>query len=245
MINVIRPKEVPASLQSQEIRDYLEALANHRDDPEHFSKPEKPPAAYRNSDVLKAFDRCFFSKCYLTEQKFATSWVLDVEHFEPRKEKPELAYEWTNLFPCEHRANMVKPRNTPKGGYLNPCDPYDDVEVEIVYEMYPSGRGMTFKTRQLNNIKAFNTAQLLNDVHNGKNSDKDSIESTKHLKSEIKKKFDEVHYLIQKWRDADDSSIKHKIENNLRNLLSRRSSFTALLRSVPAVKLFVPKDLLD
>lgn len=243
MINIIRPKEVPASLQSQEIRDYLEALANHRDDPEHFSKPEKPPA-HRNRDLLEAFDRCFFSKCYLTEQKFANSWALDVEHFEPRKEKPELTWEWNNLFPAEHKANMMKPRNTPSGGYLNPCSPDEDVENDIVYVLLPSGK-MEFEAKEESNIKAKNTANLLNLLHNGKDDDEDSRKNTEHLRSLITKKYIDTLNAIIEWKDAKDEQEKFESKTKLRHLLSRKSSFTAIIRSTAAVRKHVPKNFLD
>lgn len=139
MINVTR-REKPTSLNNPDIRSYLDEVALFNslsdDDRKNTSKPESN-ISYRNSDVLEVFDRDFYSKCYLTEQKFANSWAMDIEHFKSKAfgQFPELKYEWTNLYPCSHDANMSKPRNQPIGGYLDPCDINDNVEKEIIYSL--------------------------------------------------------------------------------------------------------------
>src|SRR5690606_35693430 len=117
-----------------EIKDYIQKAIEYLNDPVTKVKPEKP-TSYRGSDLLDAFDHDFHAKCYLTEQKFENSWSMDIEHFTPQSERPDLVYEWNNLFPAEHYTNMIKPRITPVGGYLNPCDSNEDVEHNIVYSL--------------------------------------------------------------------------------------------------------------
>jgi len=134
MINIIRKPEKIDSLETKEIKEYIDKSVAYVNDPKKNQQPKKP-ASYRNSDLLHAFDKCFYSKCYLTEQKFANSWCMDVEHFIPQNERPDLVYTWSNLFPSEHKANMMKPRKTPKGGYLDPTNPNDDVEKSIQYSL--------------------------------------------------------------------------------------------------------------
>jgi hypothetical protein len=57
MINIVRPTQRPASLQTQAIKDYLTDLAAWQND---STLPEpKPNPAYRNSDLIEAFDACF------------------------------------------------------------------------------------------------------------------------------------------------------------------------------------------
>jgi hypothetical protein len=242
MINATRPKESPASLQSQEIRDYLEALANHKENPVQYPKPEKPPL-YRHKDVLEAFDSCFFSKCYLTEQKFENSWAMDIDHFVPKNEKPEWVCEWSNLYPADHKANMMKPRRMPEGGYLDPCDDNDDVEYEILYALSIDGEKPAFKARDNTNQKAVNTAGLLEHLHNG--DDEDSKKNTTHLRFLIRKKYIEILNAILEWRAAKDEQDKFQAETEIKRLLSRRASFTALIRSVPAVRRDIPVEFLD
>jgi hypothetical protein len=242
MINIKRTTQIPSSLQNPDIQQYLDDLAAYKQNPS-LPKPE-PPASYRNSDVLEAFDECFFGKCYLTEEKFANSWIMDIDHFIPKQERPDLRYEWTNLYPCEHHANMARPRKTPTGGYLDPCN--DDVEKEILYYLPIGAEKPEFEAKDATNAKAVNTAQLLDLLHNGK--DKDSIERTKHLRFLIRKKYDEVIHAILAWKDAKakgDTQEEFIHGRDLKHLLSRKSSFTMLVRSMKAVQMYVPKDFLD
>ncbi len=196
MINVSRGKR-PESLDRPEIKLYLdEVIAYNELSKEEKLKATKPDVgAYRNSDVLEAFDRDFFSKCYLTEQKFPNSWAMDIEHFKSKNfgQFPELKYEWTNLYPCSHDANMSKPRNEPMGGYLDPCDENDDVEKEIIYTLGFNGEA-NFDVLNSANKKSVNTANLLDKIHN--RSDFDSKQKTATLRYYINKKSDEVKDLI-------------------------------------------------
>jgi hypothetical protein len=243
MINIQRPKESPASLRSPNVRDYLERLARHQEDPERF--PEKPsrPAEYRSSDVLEAFETYFFCKCYLTERKFDSAWEMDVEHFIAYSERPDLACEWTNLYPADHKANMLKPRKTPAGGYLDPCDENDDVEGDIRYALSVDGEKPAFQARDATNQKAANTARLLERLHNG--NDPESAQNTKYLRILIQKKHTETLNAIIDWQGAKDAADRFQAEIELKKLLTRKASFTALIRSVPAVRRYVPKELLD
>lgn len=205
MINVSRGKR-PDSLDRPEIKLYLdELIAHNKLSKEEKLKVQKPDVgAYRNSDVLEAFDRDFFSKCYLTEQKYQNSWAMDIEHFKSKNfgQFPELKYEWTNLYPCSHDANMFKPRNEPVGGYLDPCDENDDVEKEIIYTLGFDGEA-NFDALNSINKKVVNTAHLLDKIHNG--SDFESKQKTATLRYYINKKSDEVKELIMEWLNVKGS----------------------------------------
>ena len=244
MINIERPTETPASLQSLKIRDYLDLLAKYQENPTEISKPEKP-AEYRSSDILTAFDLYFFSKCYLTEQSFGSAWEMDIEHFIPFNERPDLVCEWTNLYPAAHKANMLKPNRTPEGGYLDPCDANDDVENEITYALVEYGKSPRFQAMEATNRKAANTATLLNLLHNGREQDENSRNNTKHLRTLIKIRYDEIMEAIIKWQGATEGVQKFSTAEELKALLSRRASFTMLMRSMDAVQVYVPKDFLD
>jgi hypothetical protein len=252
MINIERPSTVPASLQTQPIQDYLNNLVAWRkdqalpSDEQTLPKPETTPS-YRGSDLIEAFDECFFAKCYLTEKKFDNSYEMDVEHFFAKNfdEHPELRYEWTNLYPADHDSNMIKPRTTPVGGYLDPCNPDEDVETEIRYDSSLGGEKCFFEARNPLNLKAVNTAKLLDRVHNG--HDKVSKTKTKGLRFAIfKHKYSLLKY-ISEWRRAvmendDDNAFVHS--NQIKLLLSRESAFTMLLRSTSAAK-HLPREFFD
>ncbi|TAE19501.1 MAG: hypothetical protein EAZ95_01765 [Bacteroidetes bacterium] len=246
MINIQRSPIAPASLQTAEIQAYIQDAIAYLQDKEQnpnnptVPKPEKPPA-YRNSDLLEAFDRDFFSKCYLTEEKFVNAWIMDIEHFVGKAERPDLTFEWTNLFPASHQANMLKPRKTPAGGYLNPCE--DDVETEILYSLSAYGEKPYFEAKDTTNQKAVNTCALLDRVHNG--HDKDTQQATAQLRHVIQKKYMDILNKILEWKDAKEGSQeKLQAKRELKDLLSRKASFTMLLHSMPAVRR-LPPDFFD
>lgn len=244
MINVQRGA-APESLQKPEIQQYLSELAVYKnlseDERKGVAKPECN-ASYRNTDLFEAFDRDFFAKCYLTEKRYANSWAMDVEHFKAKAfdQQPELKYEWANLYPADHDANMVKPRKDPKGGYLDPCS--NDVEKELLYSLVANGF-TSFKAADASNIKACNTATLLNKIHNGDNFE--SNKKTATLRQEIFKKEKVILNTIIEWQGATNLQDKFEAEVKLKKLLSRKSSFTMVMRSLSAVRRFIPKDLLD
>jgi hypothetical protein len=242
MINIKRGA-LPKSLNSPEIQQYITDAVNHLDDPQNVSCPKKPES-YRTSDLLEAFDIDFYSKCYLTEEWFSNSWSMDVEHFIPKNERPDLVYEWTNLFPASHYANMIKPRKTPPGGYLNPCTDTEDVESEIIYTLAALGADPYFEARNPQNIKAVNTASLLIRIHNG--HDENTKKATKNLRFTISKKYDTILNTIIKWQGAKEGSQeKFQFKRELKELLSRKSHFTMLCRSIPAVRQNLPSDFFD
>jgi hypothetical protein len=246
MINVTRGKR-PESLDRPEIKLYLEEIITYNQlNKDEKLKAQKPDAgAYRNSDVLEAFDRDFYAKCYLTEQKYYSSYSMDIEHFKSKTfgQFPELKYEWTNLYPCSHDANMSKPYNEPIGGYLDPCSSNDDVEREIVYSLEMGGVAF-FDVLNENNIKAVNTCKLLDKIHNG--TDDYSKKKTADLRLLISKKEREVINLIMEWLNVKGNiEAEIRASRKIKNILSRKSDFTMLLRSLSCVKKYVPDDFLD
>lgn len=246
MINVTRGPE-PDSLDSTIIRKYLQKLAAYQsltDEEKITQSAPKCTYNYRKPDVLEAFDRDFYAKCYLTEQSYIHSDSMEVDHFKPKSAFPELTYSWENLYPADRDANSAKPRIYPADGYLDPCSPQDDVEKDIIYLI---GFGeVSFTARDTNNLKAVNTARLLQKLHNGDTPE--SKKKTATLVHSITKRRDEILNLIIEWQDAQKNGNREKeagYEQKLRNFLSRRSAFTMLMRSIEAVKKYIPSDFLD
>ncbi len=242
MINIERNSPSPTSLNRPAIQNYITALTNHLNDPVNNPKPANAPE-YRSSDLLTAFDTDFFSKCYLTEEQFANSWAMDIEHFVPQNENPALRFEWTNLLPAAHQANTIKPRTTPAGGYLNPADPNDDVEAEIIYTVSTYGVNPDFEARDTQNVKAVNTASLLKRVHNG--HDTATKKSTETLRHAIQKRhIDILNKIVEYKLLPEGTQEQFQAKRVLKEYLSRTSSFTMLMRSMPAVRL-LPADFFD
>jgi hypothetical protein len=242
MINLIRPLEVPKSLHSQSILTYLDALAAYRADPDMNPEP-RPPIGYRNLDIISVFEFCFFSKCYLTERKYEDAWSLEIDHVVPVQEAEELRYEWTNLLPISSEANKMRPKSTPIGGYLDPCKLEDDVEHEIIYMLDLEGELIRFVARDETNLKAKNTAALLDRLHNG--HDAATRETVKTLKILIQRQYLKVLKEIVQYNHASSIDEKLLAKEKIKLFLSRQSSFTMLLRSCPVIKLLPPDFLID
>lgn len=250
MISLQRPP-VPASLDTPEMRQYISdcaayaaAVAN-ASDPDAVLCPTKP-GSYRNSDVLRAFDTHFFSKCYLTEQWHGSSWEMDVDHFVPVNQDTTLKYDWNNLFPAAHKANMMRPRQWPAGGLLDPCR--DTIETRLLATIGINGTKPQFEAADVADQSARNTADLLNLLHNGKSGDEASSQNTRHLRVTIAEQYDRVLHAILRFQQAERVNNSQQLANarrELRGLLSRQAAFTQLMRAMPAVVEFVPVGLLD
>jgi hypothetical protein len=172
---------------------------------------------------------------------------MDIDHFIPKNENPSLTYEWTNLFPAQHDANIARPRKMPLGGYLNPCEPSHDVEKSILYSIGAFGNQANFKAGN-DDLKTKKTVKLLDIIHNGRNTNPDSKEKAKHLKGKIKVRHDEIVKLItisQSAKIEKDSQKEMNAEAELKLLLSRRASFTMLMRSSDVVQACIPPNFLD
>ena len=250
MIELQRPP-VPASLATPEMQQYLADCAAYAAacataaDPASVPLPAKP-GSYRGSDVLQAFDAYFFSKCYLTEQWHGSSYEMDVDHFVPVNQNPALKFDWDNLFPAAHKANMMRPRQWPAGGLLDPCR--DKVETRLLATIGANGTQPQFEAVIPGDQAAHNTAGLLNLLHNGKPGDEASRLNTKHLRVTIAKQYHHVLVAIMKFQHAQSASNPQLVANarrELRVLLSRQAPFTMLMRSMMPVVEYVPPELLD
>ena len=246
MIRLNRPAAAPAALSAPAVQRYLTAYANFQANPTTTTAPERP-SGYRSSDLLTAFDDHFHAKCYLTEQKFASSWEMDVDHFVPFADDPSRVFDWNNLLPIAHKANLLRDKRLPIGGLLDPCSATEDVENDIYYTLAALGEKPGFKAKDSANQKAVNTAALLDKVHNGTGSANGEA-STRELRNLIDRRYKE---LLLAWgeynhaRAENDAQDIAQAEAELRILLSRKASFTMLMRSLPFVRKTIPPDLLD
>lgn len=204
MINVVRDLPAPLSLANQK--------------------------SYRSPDVIEALHQVFKGKCYLTEKVFDSPNEMEVDHFITQTEGPGSVYTWENLYAIDQKANKQRPKQTPAGGYLDPCHEDDNVEKEIIYIVEFGGNSL-FKASNSSNQKAVNTANLLNHLH-------------KDLKPAIKDKHHEVVNAVAEWHNAKNLGIEsEELEKELliKKLLSRDSHFTMLMRSIKAIQSLPPE----
>jgi len=200
-------------------------------------QPSPPSLAeqktHRSDDVIAALWTDFRHKCYLTEKVFDSMKEMEVDHFQTRNERPDLIYTWENLYPIDNKANKKRPKQTPPGGYLDPCNSAEDVEQEIIYVVEFGGSAL-FKALNPGNAKAVNTANLLSYLH-------------RDLKPAIKDKHHELVNAVAEWHHAKSSGdVQGELEKELllRKLLSRDSHFTMLMRSIKALQ-SLPPDFFD
>lgn len=250
MIRLQRPP-APASLSTPETQQYLIDCADYAaacaiaPDPSAVPRPPKP-GSYRGSDVLQAFDTHFFSKCYLTEQWYGSSYEMDVDHFVPVNQDPALTFDWNNLFPAAHKANMMRPRRWPAGGLLDPCR--DAIATRLLATIGANGRVPRFEAADAADQAAGNTADLLNLLHNGRPNDENSRLNTKHLRVTIAAQYERVMQAIIRFLAAQNGTNPQRLANarrDLQVLLSRQSPFTQLMRAMHPVMEYVPVELLD
>lgn len=250
MISLQRPP-APASLNTPTMQHYLVDCAAYAaacavaTDPAAVPQPTKP-GSYRGSDVLQAFDTHFFSKCYLTEQWHGNSYEMDVDHFVPVNQNPALKFDWNNLFPAAHKANMMRPRQWPIGGLLDPCR--DAVETRLLATIGANGQAPQFEAADAADQAACNTADLLKLLHNGKPNDENSRLNTKHLRVTIAAQYDRVMRAIIHFLSVQNGNSPQRLANarrDLQLLLSRQAPFTQLMRAMYPVVEYVPPELLD
>ena len=250
MIELRRPP-IPASLHTPEMQQYVADCAAYAaacaaaPDPRTVPQPSKP-GAYRGSEVLRAFDTHFFSKCYLTEQWHGSAYEMDIDHFVPVNQDPSLKYDWNNLFPAAHKANMMRPRGWPSGGLLDPCR--DAVETRLLATIQANGQAPRFEAASPADQAARNTADLLNLLHNGYPGDELSQMNTVHLRVTISEQYDRVLHAILRFQAAQQSNNLQRLaiaRRTLQGLLSRQAPFTMLMRAIYAVVEYVPAELLD
>lgn len=92
---------------------------------------------YRTDEILEALGTVFKNKCYLCEKKTSDASFFEIDHFIPVNEDIGKKYEWENLYLCCDDCNGARKKKTPAGGYLDPCNPNENVETEIEYILPP------------------------------------------------------------------------------------------------------------
>lgn len=70
-----------------------------------LEQAKKQNSGYNTPEVNVALKEMFHGKCYICENKDATSF--QIEHRIPHKGNPDLKYDWNNLFwACAHCNNI-------------------------------------------------------------------------------------------------------------------------------------------
>ena len=115
----------------------------------------------------------------------------------------------------------------------NKAGPEHDVEKLISYELTLIDYIPHFHSVNEKNLLIKNTCDLLEKIHNG--NKQDSINKTASLRNAIGRRTKELLYAIKdyfKARVSKQNVEKQKAEQKIKEIVSRKSPYTMLMRSV-------------
>ena len=183
---------------------------------------------YNGQDVVDALRRDFLGKCYLCESPLSIR-AHSVDHRRPRAEFPDLVFVWANLFPSCRDCNERRPAY-PAEGLLDPTT--EDVETRLRQILRRDESNMAdmpaFHASDPGDPCAAATARELHHIHNSR-----SVKAAE-LRAAINERVDEILERLlelQSHAGATRGPVRAALEHPLRADFSRRSPFTALVRS--------------
>ena len=194
---------------------------------------EKPiiKKQYRTPEVLEKLGVIFHNKCFLCETKEYKPDNFEIEHLKPHKGNEKLKYDWNNLYlACGGTCNQYK---SSFENILAPCNIEHDVEKFIIYELEYIDKRPHFYSSNEKNILIKNTCDLLEKIHNGNNSA--AINKTAALREAIRERAVKLLLAIKNYYKAktNNSNIeKQKNERLIKEIVSRKSPYTMLMRSL-------------
>jgi hypothetical protein len=177
---------------------------------------------YRSGEIFNLLMTDCFGKCYICEDKEATT--LHVEHRIPHKNDKKLKYDWNNLFlSCGH-CNTTKGEN-----YVEIIDPCK-IDPESVLELRLETTDLTEHvviTPLTESPDVTTTVNLLENVYNGKQTAMKKAEATQ-LRNKISKELSYFQqYLLGNKNEPDLGYDKIITEE-----ISRSSAFAAFKRQI-------------
>jgi len=187
--------------------------------------------------VLKALHSTFDGKCYLCEKKYELP-TYEIDHRVPKNECPQSTFCWFNLFPICESCNKRRRKTWPRGGMLSPgCG--QDLEVRLVHTLdFDNARGVVPRfAAKPSDTEATNTADELTRIHDNSTDDQGERPAIKgeDIRSAIHRQLTSAQSValqfMQLRRTAPDSAAFVLARDKLSAYLSRKSSYTALLRS--------------
>lgn len=102
----------------------------------HLSPTSRPPSSqYRHVEIRETLAAMGFRKCFYCERKIADS-EGEVDHVMEVVERPDLAFEWENLYWSCRECNRKKQPNAriPVADCLDPCNSLDSPEEHLSFE---------------------------------------------------------------------------------------------------------------
>ncbi|TQQ85413.1 hypothetical protein EXD82_01315 [Peptacetobacter hominis] len=177
--------------------------------------------SYTEEDILNQLYHDFYGKCYICGiDKLQDP---EVEHLRPHKNGKyvDRKYDWKNLFlSCGH-CNSIKNISKYEENIIDCCK--IDSEEFISFRFIDNNVVVT--ERDTDNYDAVNTAELVFDVFNKKNTGMRVIKSDMRL-SELKEEINAFYVALERYKE-DKGIIPRRI---LRGFLKRSSAFAEYKR---------------
>lgn len=182
-------------------------------------------SSYNTENVNKALKEVFHGKCYICENKNATSY--QIEHLIPHRKDVELKYDWNNLFwSCAHCNNIKSDKYEP----ILDCT-QKEVEKLIAFRKkgyFGTDEKLEFTPLVEGNESVENTASLLKAVYYGITPQKE-IEA-RIIRKALRKNLSEFKEYVREYQEAEDEEEKKDIGELLKRELRDSSAFTAFKR---------------
>ncbi len=103
---------------------------------ERMKSPGKRPSSsqYAHRDVVATLERMSFHKCFYCEQS-TKQCKREVDHYIEVAERPDLAFEWSNLYlSCDGCNDKLPNRSIPAAECLDPCDASAKPAEHLTYD---------------------------------------------------------------------------------------------------------------
>lgn len=192
---------------------------------EDLKKACESEKTYNTEVVNVALIEAFHGKCYICENKAATSY--QIEYLVPHRGKKELKYNWENLFwSCAHCNNIKLDKYEP----ILDCTK-EDVEKLIAFRKrgyFGADETLEFVPLAENNEAVENTIALLKDAYYGTTPQKKF--EAKVIRKELRKELSQFKEYVREYQEAEDAEEKEDAEILIKKELKDSSAFTAFKR---------------
>ena len=182
-------------------------------------------SSYNTEHVNHALKQMFHGKCYLCENKNATSY--QIEHLRPHRNVTRLKYDWNNLFwVCAHCNNIKSDKYEP----ILDCT-WRPVEQLIAFRKrgyFGADEKLEFIPQVSDDEEVEHTVSLLEDIYYGTTPQK-MIEA-RIIRKNLRKDLSKFKEYVREYQEADDAEEKADIGELLKRELRDSSQFTAFKR---------------
>ena len=181
--------------------------------------------SYNTENVNRALKAVFYGKCYICENKHATSY--QIEHLIPHHGNARLKYDWNNLFwACAHCNNIKSDKYEP----ILDCTKRS-VEQLIAFRKkgyFGAEEKLEFTPLVSDDEEVERTVSLLEDVYYGTTPQKE-IEA-QIIRKNLRKNLSKFKEYVREYQEAEDVVEKDDIGELLKRELNNSSEFTAFKR---------------